>query len=76
MRKAGELPANMKFKNSAHNGHGNPASFKLLESLGADSINPVRDLSLPMLAALRQAVNVPWISTPTILGIGRIHPCL
>ncbi len=59
MRKAGELPANMKFKNSAHNGQGNPASFKMLERLGADSINPVRDLSLPMLAALRQAVNVP-----------------
>ena len=59
MRKAGELPKNMKFKNSAHNGQGNPASFKLLERLGADSINPVRDLSLPMLAALRQTVNVP-----------------
>jgi hypothetical protein len=59
MREKGELPKNMKFKNSAHNGHGNPASFKLLERLGADSINPVRDLSLPMLAALRQAVDVP-----------------
>ena len=31
----------------------------MLESLGADSINPVRDLTLPMIAALRQAVNVP-----------------
>ncbi len=59
MRKAGKLPANMKFKNSAHNGQGNPASFKLLERSGADSINPVRDLSLPMLSALRQAVDVP-----------------
>ncbi|NPV43548.1 MAG: peptidase [Firmicutes bacterium] len=59
MRKAGELPKNMHFKNSAHNGHGNPASFKLLQDLGADSINPVRDLTLPMLAALRQAVDVP-----------------
>jgi len=59
MRKAGELPKNMRFKNSAHNGQGNPTSFKLLQDLGADSINPVRDLSLPMLAALRQAVDVP-----------------
>jgi hypothetical protein len=58
-RKRGEIPADMRFKNSAHNGQGNPASFKLLERLGADSINPVRDLSLPMLAALRQAVDVP-----------------
>ncbi|MGE5483805.1 MAG: peptidase [Ignavibacteriales bacterium] len=59
LRKAGELPAKMRFKMSAHTGHGNPASFKLFESLGADSINPVRDLSLPMIAALRQTVNVP-----------------
>ncbi|MEM1509991.1 MAG: hypothetical protein QW096_09030 [Thermofilaceae archaeon] len=59
MRKAGELPRDIKFKLSAHCGHGNPASFKLLESLGADSINPVRDLSLPMVAALRATVKVP-----------------
>lgn len=59
LRKAGKLPADVKFKVSAHCGHGNPASFKLLESLGADSINPVRDLSLPMIAALRATVSVP-----------------
>jgi len=58
-RKAGELPKEIKLKNSAHNGQGNPASFKVLERMGADSINPVRDLSLPMLAALRATVNVP-----------------
>lgn len=59
MRSAGKLPKNMHFKISAHCGHGNPASFKVLEKLGADSINPVRDLSLPMIAALRAAVDVP-----------------
>lgn len=59
MRKAGELPKNMHFKLSAHVGHGNPASFKMLQNLGADSINPVRDLSLPMIAALRATVDVP-----------------
>ena len=60
-RKAGVLPSDVRFKNSAHNGQGNPASFKVIkEKLGADSINPVRDLSLPMLAALRQAIgNTP-----------------
>jgi hypothetical protein len=40
-------------------GHCNPASFKVLESLGADSINPVRDLQIPMIAALRAAIKVP-----------------
>jgi hypothetical protein len=33
--------------------------LKLLETLGADSINPVRDLQIPMIAALRAAVKVP-----------------
>jgi hypothetical protein len=59
MRKDGELPKDMKFKLSAHCGHGNPVSFKVLEELGADSINPVRDLQLPMIAALRAVMHVP-----------------
>jgi hypothetical protein len=59
MRKDGELPADIIFKTSAHLGHCNPASVRLLESLGADSINPVRDLQLPMIAALRAAITTP-----------------
>ena len=59
MRKDGELPSEIIFKTSAHLGHCNPASFKVLESLGADSINPVRDLQIPMHAALRAAVKAP-----------------
>lgn len=59
MRRDGELPGDIIFKTSAHLGHCNPLSFKVLESLGADSINPVRDLQLPMIAALRAAVKVP-----------------
>jgi hypothetical protein len=57
MRKDGALPKEIKFKASAHLGHCNPCSFKLLEDLGADSINPVRDLPVPMIAALRAAVK-------------------
>ena len=59
MRKAGEIPADCHFKVSAHAGHGNPCSAKLLETIGADSINPVRDIQLQMLAAMRQAVDCP-----------------
>ena len=59
MRKAGEIPADCHFKVSAHAGHGNPCSAKLLESIGADSINPVRDIQLQMLSAMRQAVDCP-----------------
>lgn len=59
MRKAGEIPEDCHFKISAHAGHGNPCSAKLLESIGANSINPVRDIQLQMLAAMRQAIDVP-----------------
>lgn len=58
MRKSGELPKNMHFKVSAHTGHGNPASARLLEELGADSVNPVRDLQINMLAAMRCAIKI------------------
>jgi len=59
MRKQGELPNQTRFKVSAHCGHGNPCSARLLESIGADSLNPIRDIQLPMLAALRAAIDIP-----------------
>ena len=59
MREAGEIPEDCHFKVSAHAGHGNPCSAKLLEEIGADSINPVRDIQLQMLSAMRQAVECP-----------------
>jgi hypothetical protein len=59
MRKDGALPKDIHFKASAHLGHCNPCSVKLLQDLGADSINPVRDLQIPMIAALRAACTAP-----------------
>lgn len=59
MRKAGELPSDIHFKISAHTGHGNPCSAHLLESIGANSFNPVRDYQLQMISAIRQAINIP-----------------
>jgi hypothetical protein len=58
-RKAGQIPEDCKFKVSAHTGFGNPCSAKLLEDIGANTINPVRDIQLQMLAAIRQAVSIP-----------------
>jgi len=58
-RAAGEIPNDCRFKVSAHTGHGNPCSAKLLEEIGADSINPVRDIQIQMLAAMRQAIDIP-----------------
>ena len=46
MRDAGELPKDLLFKLSAHAGCSNPASAK-------------RDLQIPMLASLRDAIDIP-----------------
>jgi hypothetical protein len=59
LRTAGELPASTIFKVSVHMGCANPLSAKVYESLGADSINPVPDLDLGMLASMRAAVSCP-----------------
>lgn len=59
MRERGDLPKDTVFKVSIFAGHGNPAGAKVLEMLGANTFNPVADLDLPELAAIRQAVKIP-----------------
>lgn len=59
LRKAAVIPKNTVFKVSIFAGHGNPAGIKVLENLGADTINPVADLPLPAIASLRSVTNLP-----------------
>ena len=59
MRKAGDIPKDVVFKVSIFAGHANPAGAKVLETLGANTFNPVADLTLPMLAAIRKVANIP-----------------
>jgi hypothetical protein len=59
LRKAGHIPEDIVFKLSIFAGHANPAGAKVLEALGADTFNPVGDLTLPQLAAIRKAVGMP-----------------
>ncbi|MFJ2580462.1 peptidase [Kitasatospora aureofaciens] len=59
LRAAGKIPSDTHLKISAHCGLGNGAAAQVLERLGADSLNPVRDLTLPMIAALRESVLIP-----------------
>jgi hypothetical protein len=59
MRKKEEIPADTHFKLSAHCGHGNPCSAKLLENIGASTLNLVRDIQVEMYAAVRQAIDIP-----------------
>jgi hypothetical protein len=58
-RERGDIPSDAFFKVSVYAGHANPASVRVLERLGADSVNPVGDLSRPMLGAIRAATSVP-----------------
>ena len=55
----GKLSNKIKFKVSAHCGHGNSCSAFLMQELGAASINPVRDIQLQMLSAMRQSISIP-----------------
>jgi len=59
MKKAGKLPSELVLKVSIRASHGNPASIKLLENIGASTYNVIGDLTLPQLAAIRQAVDIP-----------------
>jgi len=59
IRKSGDIPKGVVFKVSIFAGHANPAGAKVLEMLGANTFNPVADLPLPMLAAIRKAVDIP-----------------
>ncbi len=70
-RAAGDIPADAKFKVSVYTGHANPASIRVLEAMGADTVNPVGDLSRPMLAAIRSVVSIPldvWAMTFASFG--------
>jgi len=71
MRKNGDLPSNLVFKLSYTAGIANAAGCLLAEQVGSDSINPVTDLTLPMLASLRKVIKIPLdivIVTFEILG--------
>ncbi|MDX6514187.1 MAG: hypothetical protein QOE36_3691 [Gaiellaceae bacterium] len=71
MRLAGELPAEMQAKISVMLPAANPASARVLEELGASTINLPTDLSLAQIAAIRAAVDIPldvYVEAPDNVG--------
>jgi hypothetical protein len=71
MRKAGDIPRDVTFKVSVFAGHANPAGAKVLEMLGANTFNPIADLTLPMLAAIRKVIDIPmdvYVYVPISFG--------
>ena len=59
MKENGDIPKDIVFKVSIFAGHANAAGAKMLERLGATTFNPVADLNLAQLGALRAAVKIP-----------------
>jgi len=59
MREEGVIPTETVFKFSVFGGYAGAAGARLLEALGVNSMNPVSDVSLPILAGIRRAVDMP-----------------
>jgi hypothetical protein len=70
-RAAGLLPAEMQAKVSVMLPAANAAAARVLERLGASTINVPTDLTLPQIAAIRAAVEVPldvYVEAPDNVG--------
>jgi hypothetical protein len=59
MREQGLIPKETIFKFSVFGGYCSAAGAKVVESMGANSLNPISDVSLPILSSIRKAVNIP-----------------
>jgi hypothetical protein len=71
MRQAGALPADMRAKVSVMLPAANAAAARVMERLGANTLNLPTDLTLPQIAAIRAAVDIPldiYVEAPDNLG--------
>jgi len=59
MREEGFIPRETIFKFSVFGGYCSAAGAKVIESMGANTMNPLSDVSLPILAGIRKTVNMP-----------------
>ncbi len=59
MREEGFIPRETIFKFSVFGGNCSAAGARVIQSLGANTLNPSSDVSLPILAGIRKAVEMP-----------------
>lgn len=59
MRAEGFLPPETIFKFSVFGGYCSAAGAKVIESMGVNSMNPISDVSLPILGSIRAAIDIP-----------------
>lgn len=71
LKATGDLPPDLILKTSVMMAPANPASARVLEDLGATTINVPSDLTLPQLAAIRAAIEAPidlYVEAPDNIG--------
>jgi Peptidase family U32 len=71
MKRAGELPANLVVKTSIQLTTPNPATARLLQEMGAGTVNIPVDLTLAQIAGIRQAIDLPldlYVEAPDGFG--------
>ena len=71
MKLSGDLPSDLIIKTSVMMAPANPLSARILEDLGATTINIPSDLSIPQIAAIRQAIHAPidfYVEAPDNIG--------
>ncbi len=59
MRAEGVIPPETIFKFSVFGGYCSGAGAMVVESMGVNSLNPISDVSLPILGSIRQTVDIP-----------------
>jgi hypothetical protein len=70
-KRRGDLPPNLIIKTSVMMAPANPASARLIEDLGATTINIPSDLTIPQIASIRQAISAPidfYVEAPDNIG--------
>ena len=71
LRAKGDFPADLIIKTSVMMAPANPASARLLEEHGADTINIPSDLTLSQIASIRAAITKPidfYVEAPDTIG--------
>jgi hypothetical protein len=70
-KRLGDLPSDLIIKTSVMMAPCNPASARLLEDLGATTINIPSDLTIPQIAGIRMAIDAPidfYVEAPDNIG--------
>ena len=59
MRQEGFIPKETIFKFSVFGGYCSAAGAKVVATMGINSLNPISDVSLPILGSIRKAIDIP-----------------